>query len=88
MTDIAAPVAGDDDDSYLAMIRDYECPDGCEFAYLLSEAEAADIIGGDEHGFLRCPWCGEELELTLEAAIANHEWLMERLAATKGQADL
>lgn len=75
-----AAVAEPEDYSSLAQLRDYECPECGELdgmAYTESEAEA--ILGGDDHGFVRCAECGEELEPTVEAAIAMLEMVERRM---------
>lgn len=55
----------------LELLRSYECPDGCEFfdsddgTPFVTEREAFEMLGGDEHGFVRCIDCGAELEPTV-----------------------
>lgn len=72
----------------IEILADYECPEcgpvivpGDPLA--LTEDEATDVLGGDEHGFLRCPndWCDEELEPTAEAAMDMLQLIAERMQA-------
>lgn len=66
----------------LEQVAGFECPECGPMADLeLTEAEALDVLGGDERGFTRCPndWCREELEPTLEAALAMLEMVAARL---------
>lgn len=69
MSDSRSQLLDEDEPTYIDMLRDYECPDGCDFLYLLSEDEAMGIVGGDSQGFLRCPLCEEELEQTIAARL-------------------
>jgi predicted RNA-binding Zn-ribbon protein involved in translation (DUF1610 family) len=66
----------------LEIVADYECPDCGEMADLfdMNEDEATMILGGDEHGNLVCPQCGEELDKTAEAVADHAAWLQEKLA--------
>lgn len=71
------------DDSTLAQLRAYECPEGCEFfeddgTPMVSEHEADQMIGGDEHGFLRCVDCDAVLEQSLEGALDMLQLIAER----------
>ena len=73
----------DEDGEYssLSMLRDYECPDcGREPLEDLTEGDAQTIMGGDETGAIVCPQCGEELEPTIEAALAMLAMVQERMA--------
>jgi len=69
----------------LEQLADYECPECGPLTEdalwdLLTEDDAMTILGGDEHGFLRCPneECGEELELTAEASAGMLAMVAER----------
>lgn len=72
----------------LEMLADYECPEHGQLVedpndptagYGFTEREADEILGGDDCGVLRCPLdCGEELELTHEATMANLEMVVRR----------
>ncbi len=74
------------DQDTLDMLADYECPecgllveDG-KLTYVM-EWDADSILGGDEHGFIRCPDCGEELEQTLDASLDMLKMVAERAGA-------
>ncbi|HEX9994420.1 MAG TPA: hypothetical protein VGB14_15940 [Acidimicrobiales bacterium] len=65
----------------LEVLADYECPECGEMVDLdLTETEALLVLGGDESGTLRCPndWCGEELEVTLDASVEMLRMVAER----------
>lgn len=71
------------DATMLEQLADYECPECGELADQgYTELEAADILGGDERGFLRCPECGEVLEPTLGAALAMLELVERRMGGS------
>lgn len=81
---MTAEGAGSVDESSIEMLRSYECPDGCEFfdsddgTPFLTEREAFEMLGGDEHGFVRCIDCGEELEPTIDATLDMLKMVAER----------
>lgn len=73
----------DSDPTCIELLRDYECSDGCEFFSgdepMVSEHDAELMIGGDEHGVMRCIDCGAELDVTLDAAIDRLRMIAERV---------
>lgn len=79
----------------LEMLADYECPEcgplvgdsAMSGVIAITEDEATMILGGDEAGFLRCPndWCGEELEMTVEARLDLLAMVAERIPALAPQ---
>lgn len=74
------------DSTIFDQLREYECPEGCEFFSgdepMVSEYDAELMLGGDEHGVLRCVDCGAELDTTLEAAVAMLSMIAERVPST------
>lgn len=54
----------EDEQTYLDVLREYECPNGCDFVDVLSEDDALALFIADQP---LCPLCDKELDRTEES---------------------